>query len=341
MGKQRVAIIGLGMAVEPHAKSLLDLAGQVEVAAAFSRSPARIAGFAKRFSFPTTTDFGTILDDSSIGAVLVLTPPWTHLDLVRQFAAAGKHILLEKPVEATTARAAEIVEICHAAGVTLGIVLQHRFRAASMALAERIAAGALGRIAAASVAIRWWRPQNYYDEPGRGTLARDGGGVLLTQAIHTLDLFQSLAGAVSEVAAFAGTTILHRMETEDIVGAALRLENGAIGTLDATTAAYPGFPERIEIIGAKATAVLAAGGLTIFHQDGRREELGAPQATGGGADPMAFSHDAHRACIADFLAAIEEGRAPRASGATALAVHRLIDALLRSAREGCTIRVEK
>ncbi|HEX3500226.1 MAG TPA: Gfo/Idh/MocA family oxidoreductase [Stellaceae bacterium] len=339
MSRRRIAIIGLGMAVAPHARSLLDLADRVEVAAAFSRSPARTAAFAKEFPFPTTNDLDAIIADTSITAVLVLTPPWTHLDLVRRLAGAGKHILLEKPVEATTARAIELVDAYRRAGVTLAMMLQHRFRPASRALADLCAVGGLGHLVAASVAIRWWRPQSYYDEPGRGTLARDGGGVLLTQAIHTLDLFLSLVGAVSEVAAFAGTTTLHRMETEDIVGAGLRFANGAIGTLDATTASYPGFPERIEIVGGKATAVLTGGALELFYQDGRRERVGETQATGGGADPMAFSHEAHRAAIVDFLDAIDVGRAPLVSGAAALAVHRLIDALLRSARERRAVAV--
>ncbi|MBV9524119.1 MAG: Gfo/Idh/MocA family oxidoreductase [Alphaproteobacteria bacterium] len=341
MTKHRLAIIGLGMAVAPHARSLLDLADRVEIVAAFSRSAERTARFAEQFAFPTTTDLSAVIDDPTITAALVLTPPWTHLDLVTRLAEKGKHILLEKPVEATLARATELVSACRRTGIGLGIVLQHRFREASMALAERIAARALGQVVSASVAVRWWRPQSYYDEPGRGTLARDGGGVLLTQAIHTLDLFQSLAGPIIEVAAFATTTPLHRMETEDTVAAALRFANGAIGALDATTASYPGFPERIEIVGERATAVLAAGGLSIFYQDGRREDVGSIEATGGGADPMAFSHEAHRACISDFLDAIEEGRAPRASGAAALAVHRLIDALLCSARDGRPVAVER
>jgi UDP-N-acetyl-2-amino-2-deoxyglucuronate dehydrogenase len=339
MTRHRIALIGLGMAAAPHAKSLVDLADRVEVAAAVTRSPERAAAFAAQFPFPTTTDLDAVIADPSIAAALVLTPPWTHLDLVRRLAAAGKHVLLEKPVEATAARAGELVALCAAAGITLAMVLQHRFRPASLALARRIAEGALGRVAAASVAVRWWRPQSYYDEPGRGTLARDGGGVLLTQAIHTLDLFLSLAGPVAEVAAFAGTTPLHRMETEDIVGAALRFANGALGTLDATTASYPGFPERIEIVGDKATAILIGGGLELFRQDGRRESIGGAQATGGGADPMAFSHETHRAALADFLDAVETGRAPRASGRAALAVHRLIDALLASARERRAVEV--
>src|SRR5206468_6232617 len=125
-------------------------------------------------------------------------------------------------------------------------------------------------IAAASVAARWWRPQSYYDEPGRGTLARDGGGVLMTQAIHVLDLFLSVTPPVAEVVAFAGTTCLHRMETEDNAVGALRFGNGALGSVDASTAIYPGFPERIEIVGTLGTAVFVRGKVDFFYQDGRR-----------------------------------------------------------------------
>ena len=190
-----------------------------------------------------------ILNDKSVGAVMVLTPPNTHLEIVRQCAAAGKHVLLEKPLEVSTARAVELVDACRRAGVTLGIVLQHRFRPAGMKLASMVQNGEIGTIVGCSTVIRVWRPQKYYDEPGRGTKARDGGGVLVTQGIHTLDLMLSLAGPIAEVRGFSTTTAVHRMETEDMACAAVRYANGAYGTIDATTAAYPGFPERIEIIG--------------------------------------------------------------------------------------------
>src|SRR5262249_44734783 len=160
----------------------------------------------------------------------------THLDLVRRCAAAGKHILLEKPLEISTERALELIEAARGARVTLGVVLQHRFRPAGIKLAELLRAGALGEIAGCSTAIRLWRPQSYYDQPGRGTRARDGGGVLLTQGIHTLDLMLSLAGDVEEVCGYATTTRVHRMETEDLVCAAARFANGAFGTIEATTA---------------------------------------------------------------------------------------------------------
>lgn len=340
MKRHRLAIVGLGMAVTPHAKSLIDLGDRAEVATAFSPSARRRAEFAARFPFPLGDSFDAILSDRTIDAVLILTPPNTHLDLVRRAAAAGKHVLLEKPLEITTERAVEMVELCERASVTLAIVLQHRFRPAGQKLRAMLAAGELGRIVECSTTIRLWRPQSYYDVPGRGTKARDGGGVLLSQGIHTLDLMLSLVGPVSEVCAMATTTSVHRMETEDLVCAAARFAGGALGTIMATTASYPGFPERIEITGEKATAVVAGTGLDVFHHDGRVTRFEAdPSAGGTGADPMAFPHDWHRAVIADFLDAIETGRAPAISGREALKVHRLIDALLESSSTRATVKV--
>lgn len=329
MAKRRVALVGLGMAVTPHARSLVDLADRVEVAWAFSPSVERRAAFAARFPFPLCDRLEVILADPTVSAVMLLTPPNTHLELVRQVAAAGKHVLLEKPLEIDSNRGRALVDVCRASGVTLGVVLQHRFRPAGVKLAELLRAGELGEIAGCSTTIRLWRPQSYYDQPGRGTKARDGGGVLLTQGIHTLDLMLSLAGPVADVAGYAATSPLHRMETEDLVCAAVRFANGALGVIDATTAAYPGFPERIELIGRNGTACLAGTGLSVRFSDGRLLDM-APDATAGGtgADPMAFPHDYHRDLIIDFLDALNQGRPPSASGEDALRVHLLIDALL-------------
>jgi predicted dehydrogenase len=339
--RHRVALVGLGMAVAPHARSLLDLADRAEVAWAWSPSEARRQSFALRFPFAVTGDFAAIAGDPTIDAVLVLTPPTTHLAVVGDLVRAGKHVLVEKPLEVSVSRAEELVGLAERAGVTLAVVLQHRFRPAARALAAKLAGGELGPLANAAVSVRWWRPQSYYDEPGRGTLARDGGGVLLTQAIHALDLFLTLAPPLAEVAAFAGTSALHRMETEDTVAAALRFDGGALGALDATTAAYPGFPERIDLVGTRATATLTAGRLDFHHHDGRRETLGEETATGGGADPMAFTHDAHRAVLAEFLDALDGGRAPANSGRDALKAHHLIDALLESSRRRTPVKVRR
>ena len=328
--KMRVAMIGVGLASRPHAQSLVDLGDRVEVAVAVAKSTARLADFGRNFPFPTSTRLEDVLADPGITAALVLTPPDTHVELVTRLAQAGKHVLLEKPLALDLVGATEVVAACERAGVTLAVVLQHRFRPAAETLTRLVAAGALGELAGASVAVRWWRPQAYYDEPGRGTRARDGGGVLMTQAIHTLDLFLSLAGEPAEVSAFAATTALHRMECEDIVAGALRFRNGAVGAIDATTACFPGFPERVELIGTKGTAILTGGRLEVSFQDGRTETFGSGESTGSGANPMGFSHEPHRALIADFLGAVETRRPPRVSGRDALRVHRVIDALIRS-----------
>ena len=266
---------------------------------------------------------------------LIFTPPNTHLDLAEKFAAAGKHILLEKPVEITTGRAERLVKAC--SKVKLGIVLQHRFRPAAEKLRELLPS--LGKLVSASAMVPNWRPQTYYDQPGRGTKARDGGGVLLTQAIHTLDLFQSLAGEIAEVSAFATTSPLRKIDTEDIVGAGVRFTGGAVGTVDATTVAYPGFPERIELACEKATAQLNAETLDVFFKNGRHLREGGQASNSGGADPMAFSHEAHKALISDFLDAIDGNRNPVTYGREALKVQVLIEALLRSAEEGRAVKI--
>ncbi|WP_434623901.1 Gfo/Idh/MocA family protein [Azospirillum sp. B2RO_4] len=342
--RRRMGVIGLGMASAPHAQSLIDLAGRVEVAGCFSPSADRRAAFAARHGLPVVDRLEALLEDPALSAILLLTPPDTHAELVARCAAAGKHVLLEKPLDATPEGARAVVSAMEAAGLTLGVVLQHRFRASVERLAGLMRDGALGRPLTAAVSVRWWRDAAYYAQPGRGEKARDGGGVLLTQAIHTLDAFVSLLGLPDEVAGFAATSLLRGpdtgMDTEDVVAAALRYGNGMLATVNATTAAYPGYPERIEIAGTGGSALLAGDRLEVQLVGGERIVEGQDGATlGGGADPMAFSHQHHRAVLSDFLDALDHGRRPRVDGREALKVHRLIEALLQAADSGRTVAV--
>ncbi len=333
--RRRIAVIGLGMAAKPHLSSLADLSDRAEIAACYTPSPERRESFAAAHpALPVTADLETLFADTSITALLLLTPPFTHLDLILRAAGAGKHVLVEKPLDASVARARQAVEAMERAKLRLGVVLQHRFRAASRRVAGLAARGELGPLISGSAAIRWWRPPEYYAQAGRGMKARDGGGVLLTQAIHTLDLFQHLAGSITQVAAFAKTSPLRKLDTEDVVGAAVAFANGAVGTIDATTVAYPGFPERIELACERATVVLTAETLDLYEKGGRHLHEKGPLSESGGADPMAFSHEAHRGVIADFLDALDEDREPAISGREALKVQLLIEALLRSAESG-------
>lgn len=339
MSGHRVAIVGLGMALKPHLSSLEELAGRVEIAACFTPSAERRKAFAAVSNHPVVDTLDVVLADRGIDVVLLLTPPKTHLDLVEKCAAAGKHVLLEKPTDVTSERAAKAVVAMEKAGRKFAIMLQHRFRDASRRLGAAVKNAELGALVSGSTAIRWWRPPEYFSQPGRGMMVRDGGGVLITQAIHTLDLFQSLTGPVAKVTGFTKTSPLRRIDTEDMACAAVEFVNGAVGTIDATTVAYPGFPERIELAGDKATAVLSAETLDIYFKDGRHQHHEGAVSKSGGADPMAFTNDAHKALIVDFLDAIDENREPTVSGRESLKVLRLIEAIMQSAADGGAVAI--
>ncbi|CDN52944.1 Oxidoreductase domain protein [Neorhizobium galegae bv. officinalis bv. officinalis str. HAMBI 1141] len=333
MTKLKVAIIGLGMAAGHHARALLDLSDRIECVAAFSQTAARREAFAAQYPIPTTGDLDAIFADKAIEAVLILTPPSSHLELVERCAAAKKHILLEKPLDISFERSEAIVRAARQAGVLLAMVLQNRFRAAALKLDEIVKSERLGQLIEASVAIRNWRPQSYYDVEGRGTMARDGGGVLLTQGIHTIDLLLSYAGTPKDVSSFVRTSPIHSMETEDLVTATFAFENGAIGTLNATTCAYPGLPERIELLGTRGTAVLTGDTLKAAFMDGTSiTEGGEKTGSGAGANPMAFGHEMHRALIANFIDAIRNGAPLRVTGEDALKAHRFIAEILAAGR---------
>ncbi|MFO1320090.1 MAG: Gfo/Idh/MocA family oxidoreductase [Burkholderiales bacterium] len=329
-----LGIIGLGLALKPHALSLRELESRVSVRGAYSPSAARRQEFESAWRWPTRDSLDALLADPAVQAVLILTPPRTHFDLASRAAGAGKHVLLEKPVDVTHAEAKRLVDVVDSHRRRLGVVFQHRFRPGAIALRDILRQGELGELLSVSAAVRWWRSPAYYAQPGRGMKDRDGGGVLLTQAIHTLDLMLDLAGPAARVSARCRTSPLRRIDTEDIACATVEFQCGAIGVLDATTVATPGYPERIDIAGTRGSAVIEAERLTV-HRDGRDPlVIDGATAGGGGADPMAFSHEPHKRLIEDFLEAVETGRAPMADGHSALKVHALIDAMLASSTAG-------
>lgn len=333
----RAALIGLGMVSRTYGDAILN-SPQVSLARVHARSAESRAAFLARWPDLGAREAASVTEiaaDPEVDFAILTTPPNARSGIVAELVRAGKPILMEKPVERTLAAAEELVMTCEEAGVPLGIVLQHRARPIVADLRARM--GALGPLRMAEVNVPWWRDQAYYDEPGRGSYARDGGGVLISQAIHTLDLMLSLTGPVTEVSAMAATTGFHRMEAEDFVCAGLRFAGGAVGQLFATTASFPGRGETITLHFAKGSAHLEAGVLRIDRHDGTSETVGQAASSGAGADPMAFTSDWHRAVIEDFADSLSEGRPPLVTGRDALGVHRLIDALERSAQAGGTV----
>ncbi len=336
-----VALVGAGMVAGTHLAAIRDAKG-IALRGIHARSPERaqalLADWPGARLYEDLTD---IAADPTVDAAIIVTPPDARADLIAPLAAAGKAILLEKPVARNTVEAEAVVQICTDADVPLGIVFQHRMRAASLAAHDQVQSGALGALGLVEITVPWWRDQAYYDEPGRGSYARDGGGVLISQAIHTIDLALSLTGPVTSVQAMTATTRFHQMEAEDFACAGLRFENGAVGSLTASTSSFPGGAEAIKLHFEAASLHLEAGVLTVSWRDGRVESFGALGGTGGGADPMAFTHAWHQGILEDFAAAVQQGRAPAVTGAAALHAHRLIDAITVSSQTGQVVEMSR
>ena len=339
LNKLGVGVIGTGMAAAPHAKALNDLRDNIDLRGVFSRDAKKCKIFAERFDFPFIKNVEDLINDPKLDIIIIITPPNQRLKLAQQFSGAGKHILMEKPIERSSAEAKKIVNMCKEKNVKLGIVFQHRVRESSQKLKKLVFSNSLGSIFTVQVQVPWWRDQSYYDEPGRGTYERDGGGVLISQAIHTLDLMLSLTGSVSEVQALSSTSQFHKMETEDFVAGGLKFKSGASGAIFASTSSFPGNAESITLNCEKASAHLQSGVLTINWLDGRMEKFGETSGTGGGVDPMAFPHDWHRDLIDDFVKSIQNNHNSSISGEEALNVHELIDALIESSDKGKLITI--
>ncbi|MFK7791945.1 MAG: Gfo/Idh/MocA family protein [Devosiaceae bacterium] len=332
------ALIGTGMVAGTHVAAI-NASQKVALKGVTARSQASAQAFADAHTVQAYADVPAIAADPTIDFAIIVTPPNARMDLISPLAKAGKPILLEKPIARDGIEAAQVVKVCEDAGVPLGIVFQHRMREASLKATQLVASDTLGKLGLAEINVPWWREQAYYDEPERGTYARDGGGVLISQAIHTIDLALSLTGPVTSVQAMTATTQFHAMEAEDFATAGLKFENGAVGSLVASSASFPGNAETITLHFEKASLHLGSGVLTVNWRSGETDTFGASASTGGGADPMAFTHAWHQGIIEDFCDAIAEGSDPIVTGRQALASHALIDAITASSKSGSTVEL--
>ena len=339
-----VLLIGMGMVAQTHILALRDNTAGARLTAILGRDPERTqtysaqAGTTLGHRVTPLTDMQQALADPPDIAILI-TPPNARLTYAKALAAAKIPTLMEKPIERTLDAARTVVDTFAQSAVPLGLCFQHRTRAAARDLKARLTAGDLGDIIHLDIRVPWWRDQAYYDAPGRGSYDRDGGGVMINQAIHTLDLALWLAGPVAGVQAQMCTSPLHRMEAEDIASALLTFQSGATAVLGASTATYPGGAESIAITTTRAQILLKGDSLDIAWHDGRHDHGEAGSDTGGGADPMAFTHAWHQSVIEDFVQAVSAGTAPVAPPEQALHVHAVIHAMEQAARSGSTTQV--
>ncbi|MDA9224168.1 Gfo/Idh/MocA family oxidoreductase [Tateyamaria sp.] len=341
-----VLMIGLGMVAHTHLLALRDNRASLKLDAVLGRDKQMVRTFcdsAAAILGYDVLDFTEISDALSIkpDLAVVLTPPNARLEYAQVLSKAGIPTILEKPIERTLDSSRIIVEMFEAADVPLGVFFQHRARPAAVALKELLNTSALGDIIHLEMRVPWWRDQLYYDSPGRGTYDRDGGGVMINQAIHTLDLALWLAGPITQVQAIMRTSPLHQMEAEDIAAALMGFASGASGVLSATTIAYPGSADSIAITTMRAEVILQGNQLNIFWHDGHIETIVSDQtnSTGGGVDPMAFTHAWHQAILEDFVQFCEMGGEAISSGRSALHVHAVIQAMEKAVKSGIVARV--
>ncbi len=326
------------MIAEYHARAIAEIPG-ARVVAAFSRNPAhgdRVAALVDG-GCPVFDDLTRMLATPGLDVVSVCTPSGAHMEPVLAAAAAGKHVLVEKPLEVTLPRCDAIIDACEAAGVRLGAIFPSRFTTANRAIKRAVEDGRFGRLTLGSTAVKWWRSQEYYDSGGwRGTWSLDGGGALMNQAIHNVDLLQWLMGEVASVQALTATLAHERIEVEDVAVAVLRFRSGALGTIEASTAAFPGLARRTEVHGDRGSVRVEQDDLTFWKfaipQPGdpeiRSENL---TANSGASDPRGIDHRGHRDQIAEFLEALDQDRPALVDGREGRKAVEIIRAIYRSA----------
>jgi predicted dehydrogenase len=344
------ALVGCGMIARFHARALAEVP-DTHVAALVSRNPANARQLFAETGTPPCPVF-TTADEAvrapGVGVVVVTTPSGAHLEPAVAAAAAGKHVVVEKPLEITGERCQRIIDACDAHRVKLCTIFPSRFADANTALKAAVEAGKFGRLTLGETTCKWWRTQQYYDDGGwKGTLALDGGGALMNQAIHNVDLLLWLMGDPTHVSGFTATLAHERIEVEDTAAAVVRFKSGALGVIQATTSVHPGYPKTIAVHGDRGSAVIEQEDVVRWDftpetdDDRRVKERFAKKvgASGGAADPKAISHEGHRRQLAEFVKAIRENRPPAVDGREGKKAVDLICAAYEANRTGRVVEL--
>ncbi len=328
-----IGILGCGNVAKVHAEAIRHVP-EMRLAAVCSRSADSAHRLSEQYGVPAYSELNRFLSDPASRAVSICTPSGTHSDLARAAARAGKHVMVEKPIDVSLDKADELIEECGKAGVLLGVSLQSRFLDAPRVLKRAVEAGELGRPVMAGAHIKWYRSPEYYRAASwRGTLTLDGGGALINQAIHTVDLLRWVMGPVEAITAYAGRRMHETIEGEDTLVAALKFQSGALGVIEAATSVYPGFKRRLEITGTEGTAILDGDNITTWALRNGSANPAPPSkdVADGSADPMAIDFEGHRRVMEDFAAAIQEGRQPFVNGSEGRKSLELVLAAYRAA----------
>ncbi len=337
--RRRFALVGAGAIAPIHADAIRAISGATLVAV-FGRSRDHAEAFGRRYEIPWYTDYAQLLEHEDVDIVDICTPSGTHAEFCVAAARTGRHVIVEKPIDVTLARADRMIATCRTHRVKLAIIFQSRFMSAYKHLRAVVEEGRLGRLILGDACVKWYRPPAYYASAAwRGTWELDGGGALINQSIHMVDLLQWIMGPVEAVSAFTDTLAHEGLEVEDTAVAALRFRSRALGTIEAGTSVYPGFPRRLEIHGERGSVLIAGDRIRAWEVPGTSEEerqqvaaFIGPPAGSGVADPRLATSVDHQAQLEDFLMAIEHGREPLVDGEEGRKSLEIVLAVYQSAR---------
>jgi UDP-N-acetyl-2-amino-2-deoxyglucuronate dehydrogenase len=330
-----IGILGGGGISDTHARAASQIEG-VEVVAVAGDNDGKVKALADRYGAAAFTDVRALLQHRPLDILLIGTPSALHAEAALLAARAGVHVLVEKPLDTAPFQVDAVIEKCREANVKLGVFFQDRFAPDLVRLKAAIDAGALGRPLLGSARVKWWRPAEYYSASRwRGRRALDGGGAVMNQGIHTLDLLLWLWGDVDRVFA-KQTAAFHQIEVEDTLVATLQFANGALATYEATTAAYPGYPRQIELTGTEGTVTIRQDRLVATDLRTKHPGLAISEVVdnASASSPIVSDVSGHKAVIEDFLAAIRNNTEPRCNGFEGRRSVALVDALYRSAHTG-------
>lgn len=337
-------IVGCGMIANFHARAIADIKGAKLIGCCSSRGTKANAAakeLAKEHDAIAFDSLKEMLADPKIDIVTICTPSGAHMEPAVAAAKCGKHLIIEKPLEVTLKRCDKIIEACKKNKVVCSTIFPSRFHKASQTLKDAIEAGKFGRLSLGDAYVKWFRTQEYYDSGAwRGTWDLDGGGALMNQAIHSVDLLSWFMGPVDSITAHTATLAHKRIEVEDVATASLRFKNGALGTIEATTAAFPGMLKKIEVHGSHGSAVIEEEDIKTWEfakmtaKDKKiAAQFGELTETGGGAaDPSAIGHAAHCHQFRDVIKAIKKGTKPAIDGAEGRKSVEIILAIYQAAK---------
>ncbi|HPO15751.1 MAG TPA: Gfo/Idh/MocA family oxidoreductase [Candidatus Hydrogenedentes bacterium] len=343
MSKVGMAIVGCGNIGPVHAAAISQVRG-AKLVAVSDIDEARAASLAGKYGAEVYTDYRAMLRRADIQAVSICVPSGLRVDIAEACAAAGKHILSEKPLEINTERIDRIIRAADKAKVLLGCIFQSRFAEGTQQLLKAVQQGRFGKLVLGDAYIKWYRTQEYYAAgKWRGTKKWDGGGALMNQGIHYIDLLLYFMGPVKRVTAQMKCIGHPGLEVEDLATVLLEFKNGAMGVIEGTTSAWPGHSARVEIYGMEGSAALQDGEIVLWKFAKRKaidakieQIMGRESSLGSGAgDPMSgLKTEGHRLQIDDFVRAIQQGRKPRVDGREGRHAVALIESIYRSAKLG-------